>query len=395
MAKLDKLPPKAVLARLRGKVQIVYDRGIIVAKKWPRKRPGPLSPATIQANNEFKRLVTALKDITPQEKTASLILAHGTGYAWRDVMSRAMVGRLVVGNWKEWAEYLGMDVQDVLNQLAPTGPAIIFKTNNLWVAIPIGEPGTALVVDEAGDSLTWQTLPDAGITELTGAVLAGPGSGTQEATLSTTGVTPGTYDLATIEVTEDGRIVAAASGDVPEGEPAFHPGFASSRYYATCAMGTRTSVIGTANTIYATPFYVPTAEVFTAAAMFATGTGTSSVMIGVYANSNGAPAGLEVLIGQLSWTAASGKRELTGQSIPLDAGWHWLATNHSANQAMGGANGEPGLMANLLGQPTALTGATPYIGVTAAQTFSAGNLPATFPTPTFTASAVPLMYVGK
>lgn len=57
----------------------------------------------------------------------------------------------------------------------------------------------------------------AGINTLTGDVTAGPGSGSQAATLSTTGVTAGTYNYATITVDAKGRISSASSGTVGTG----------------------------------------------------------------------------------------------------------------------------------------------------------------------------------
>src|SRR5438128_969985 len=58
-------------------------------------------------------------------------------------------------------------------------------------------------------------LPPPGITQLTGDVTAGPGSGSQIATLSNTGVTAGTYgdaiDVSQITVDAKGRISAASN----------------------------------------------------------------------------------------------------------------------------------------------------------------------------------------
>lgn len=167
-----------------------------------------------------------------------------------------------------------------------------------------------------------------------------------------------------------------SSSTPPAGLP-----LATGRWYGVPIVGSLTTGSAAANTLYATPLYVPGDVTVTQIAGNVATAVAGNMELGIYADGGGYPGTRLLDAGAIS-TNSLGMRAITGLSTPISAGWVWLVMACSVTTSVSVTPSTTTIAVMNTGMASLGTGQTQYTGFTGAWTFAAGALPSTFPSPT-------------
>lgn len=186
MATLNRWPGPQELTRLRGIVQIIHDRGVIVARRWPRRRPGVPTPRQALARAAFARLTAVVMATDRIDRDGAKAIAAGTGWTWRDVLSAASAGTLI--------EVEGMTaptIQRYLDSISQTIGSILYRSPLGWIPLTPQMAGDILALSGDGVTPEWITpaTPGAGAVTLISTLTM-----TANTSVSWTGLSSDIYD---------------------------------------------------------------------------------------------------------------------------------------------------------------------------------------------------------
>lgn len=432
-----RLPETQRTIRVKGRFIIYLHKGQRVAASWTRGHKRPPTEAELEQQAEFTRMVQASKDIHPIMRESASLMAEGSKRTWRDYVSLAMTGK--VAEFQNYGEIVSQYNLDILGQ----DPGMIVIRSEQWIALAIGTEAQVLTVVDglpawvdipevtyeltgdvtAGPGSGSQVatlaetgvIPDSyiapnlvidakgriidaidsgivsGINQLTGDVTAGPGTGSQVAALAATGVVAATYTLPTLALDAKGRVLSATNGTIGTPNGAFHPGMVPGRLYIPAISGTLTNAGMVGNTLMAYPVYIPNACTVNTLRSQVNGAGVGTLMeYGIYTNNNGLPDQKVLDAGSIN-ISPTGVRTISGLTQALAPGWYWITWAANGTVTMSVMSATTSSPAVAQGVQALAPAQGPYAFVTGAWTFSAGALPTTFPSPTPTTAAIPAL----
>lgn len=138
MAILRVIPRKARHPALSGRMVIDTVRGVLRVRKWPKKRGPPKSERQAWWVDWFRQANALAKYVDPRQQEAAIVMTKGTGMYPRDLLLKAMRGRLY-----HWADETGWrwfsmaaitDISNTLDVLAQTVGSVLVRATDRWRA---------------------------------------------------------------------------------------------------------------------------------------------------------------------------------------------------------------------------------------------------------------------
>jgi hypothetical protein len=144
---------------LRGKFMIDTVRGVLRVRKWPKKRGTPTSAEQLYWIDWFRQANKLAKYIDAASMRRAIELTAGTGMYPRDIILKAMRGRLYSWqdqNGKKWYPMAGIqDISDSLDVLAQDIGNVLVRATDRWRAAAEPTPGAVITYQGEGIPSKW------------------------------------------------------------------------------------------------------------------------------------------------------------------------------------------------------------------------------------------------
>ena len=162
------------MAAIRGRVMIDTVRGVIRVRRWPKKPGPPRSALQRWWMDWFTQANLLAKYADPMSQARAIQMTKGSGLYPRDVLLKAMRGRL---HW--WADETGwkwfpmaatQDVSNSLDTVAQVVGSILVRALDRWRTPPVGVLGDVLTHQDVDQPPIWQA-PSGGGFSFAGALV--------------------------------------------------------------------------------------------------------------------------------------------------------------------------------------------------------------------------------
>lgn len=135
-------------------------RGVLRVRKWPKKRGTPKSPLQRWWNDWFRQANLLAKYADSMTQARAIALTKGTGLYPRDIILKAMRGRLYYfrdETGKVWYPMAAVtDISETLDILAQDIGSVLVRAVDRWRAPPVASVNDVLTYKGLVDPPVWQ-----------------------------------------------------------------------------------------------------------------------------------------------------------------------------------------------------------------------------------------------